>query len=32
VNASLGVVMLETRFPRPPGDIGHPQTFAFPVR
>ena len=32
MNASLGVVMLETRFPRPPGDIGHPQTFAFPVR
>ncbi|MDQ6639922.1 MAG: aspartate/glutamate racemase family protein [Pseudomonadota bacterium] len=24
--------MLETRFPRPPGDIGNPQTFAFPVR
>lgn len=23
----LGVVMLDTRFPRPPGDIGHPQTF-----
>ena len=24
--------MLETRFPRPLGDIGHPETFAFPVR
>lgn len=24
----LGVVMLDTRFPRPPGDIGHPETFA----
>lgn len=24
--------MLDTRFPRPPGDIGHPQTFAVPVR
>jgi Asp/Glu/hydantoin racemase len=24
--------MLETRFPRPPGDIGNPKTFAFPVR
>jgi hypothetical protein len=24
--------MLETRFPRPRGDIGNPQTFAFPVR
>ena len=32
MNATLGVVMLETRFPRPPGDIGHPRTFAFPVR
>ncbi|MGE5337994.1 MAG: aspartate/glutamate racemase family protein [Gemmatimonadota bacterium] len=28
----LGILMLQTRFPRPPGDIGHPQTFAFPVR
>jgi hypothetical protein len=28
----LGVVMLETRFPRPPGDIGNPASFAFPVR
>ena len=24
--------MLETHFPRPPGDIGNAQTFAFPVR
>jgi len=24
--------MLETRFPRPVGDIGHPATFTFPVR
>jgi len=24
--------MLQTRFPRPPGDIGHPETFAFRVR
>ncbi len=24
--------MLQTRFPRPPGDVGHPQTFAFDVR
>jgi len=30
--AALGVVMLETRFPRPRGDIGNPDTFAFPVR
>jgi hypothetical protein len=28
----LGVVMLETRFPRPPGDAGHPATFGRPVR
>ncbi len=27
----LGVLMLQTRFPRPLGDIGHAQTFAFPV-
>lgn len=24
--------MLDTRFPRPPGDVGHPATFARPVR
>jgi hypothetical protein len=28
---TLGVLMLETQFPRLPGDIGHPATFAFPV-
>jgi len=28
----LGVVMLDTRFPRPPGDVGHPATFPVPVR
>jgi hypothetical protein len=28
----LGVLMLQTRFPRPPGDIGHPASFGFPVR
>ncbi|WP_150123497.1 hypothetical protein [Halotalea alkalilenta] len=22
----IGVIMLATRFPRPPGDIGHPDT------
>ncbi len=27
----IGLLMLETRFPRPPGDIGHPETFPFPV-
>lgn len=29
---TLGLLMLQTRFPRPPGDIGHPQTFGFAVR
>jgi hypothetical protein len=28
----LGVLMLETRFPRVPGDIGNPASFDFPVR
>ncbi|HEY2558673.1 MAG TPA: aspartate/glutamate racemase family protein [Caldimonas sp.] len=32
MSATLGVLMLETRFPRPQGDIGNPRTFAFPVR
>jgi Asp/Glu/hydantoin racemase len=32
MQAALGVVMLDTRFPRPRGDIGNPATFAFPVR
>jgi len=27
----IGVLKLETRFPRPPGDIGNPVTHAFPV-
>ena len=27
----LGILMLQTRFPRPPGDIGHPASFAMPV-
>ena len=30
--ATLGVVMLDTRFPRLPGDIGNPATFPFPMR
>jgi hypothetical protein len=30
--APLGILMLDTRFPRPPGDIGHPDSFGFPVR
>jgi hypothetical protein len=29
---TLGILMLQTRFARPPGDIGHAQTFAFEVR
>lgn len=28
----LGILMLETRFPRIPGDIGNSTTFSFPVR
>lgn len=28
----LGVLMLDTRFPRPLGDIGHPGSFTMPVR
>ena len=27
----LGVIKLDTRFPRLPGDIGNPETFDFPV-
>lgn len=27
----IGILMLETTFPRIKGDIGHPDTFAFPV-
>jgi len=28
----MGILMLDTAFPRPPGDIGNPATFEFPVR
>jgi hypothetical protein len=28
----IGVMMLDTRFPRPQGDIGNARTFRFPVR
>jgi hypothetical protein len=31
-NPWLGILMLETRFERVPGDIGHPASFDFPVR
>lgn len=30
--AVIGMLMLDTKFKRLPGDIGHPDTFAFPVR
>ncbi|MCG8565944.1 MAG: aspartate/glutamate racemase family protein [Desulfobacterales bacterium] len=28
----IGILMLDTRFPRIPGDIGNPETFDFPVK
>ena len=28
---AIGLLMLDTRFPRPLGDIGHPETFPFPL-
>ena len=31
-NGFLGVVMLDTQFPRPEGDIGHPSAFGVPTR
>lgn len=30
--ACLGIIKLDTRFPRPLGDTGNPATFTFPVR
>lgn len=32
VAPALGILMLNTRFPRIPGDIGNPESFSFPVR
>src|SRR4051812_19836892 len=29
---ALGILMLDTRFPRPPGDVGNATTWPFPVR
>ena len=31
-NGFLGVLMLDTRFPRPEGDIGHPSAFGVPTQ
>lgn len=28
----LGIIMLDTAFPRPPGDVGNAETWPFPVR
>jgi len=28
----LGILMLDTHFPRPPGDVGHPASWRMPVR
>lgn len=29
---TLGILMLKTGFPRPPGDVGHPDTWSCPTR
>ena len=29
---AIGIIMLDTLFPRIPGDVGNPDTFSFPVR
>ena len=28
----LGILMLNTKFPRIPGDIGNPESFSFPIK
>lgn len=30
--APLGILMLDSRFPRIPGDVGHPDSWPFPIR
>ncbi len=32
MNQMLGVLMLDTKFPRIPGDVGNPKTFPFPIK
>lgn len=32
MKAFLGILMLDTRFPRPPGDVGHAASWRMPVR
>lgn len=29
---TLGILMLDTKFPRIPGDVGNPETFDYPIR
>ena len=29
---AVGILMLDTRFPRPPGDVGNAATWPFPAR
>lgn len=32
MTAALGILMLDTAFERPPGDVGHPASWPFPTR
>ncbi len=32
MDAPLGILMLDTRFPRIPGDVGNPLSYPFPIR
>ena len=29
---ALGIMLLDTKFPRIPGDVGHPSSYPFPIR